>query len=447
LATAARLTGVVVIIATATGVLLAVGADIAAASITLIATVALAASFGALYGAWALCCSYLALNWWFTYPVHAFGVTKVEDLVPLFAFFVAAIACSVPSAHLDLRPVGAVIVVGVATGLLVAFGAELVIAALLLLGVVVLTAVMGVPSAATAVGASYVGLNYWFTPPLGSLEITKPQDLAPLIAFAVAAAASAATVARINWLRQHAAATEQQAFEARVAQATSDSRAAFLAAMTHNLRTPLATIKTSVSALLATPGSPADRREQLLLNARVETDHLERLVTKVLELARIHAGALEPHHEPVDLGELAGAAARRLDHLASQRDIRVRVHSPEIVFATVDPDMLDIVVIVMLENAIRYAPNSSPIDVVVENAPGAASTIRVIDHGRGIPAGKREAVFEEFVRLDHERAGSGLGLTIARTMVEAHGGRMWIDDTPHGGATVVAFIPRASEEE
>jgi two-component system sensor histidine kinase KdpD len=440
-ATVARFAGVVVLVAAVTVVLLAVDADIAAAAVALLAVVALAACFGPPYAVWAVVCAYLALNFWFTEPVHALGIEKVEDLVPLFTFVVAAVACSIPSAHLDLRPVGAVIVAGAAAALLVAFDVDLVIAALLLLGVVVLTAVMGVPSAATAVGASYIGLNYWFIPPVGSLEITKAQDLAPLIAFAVAAAASVGTIARINWLRQHAADTEQQAFEARVAQATSDSRAAFLAAMTHNLRTPLATIKTSVSALLASPDGPVEQRVLLLTNARAETDRLERLVTKVLELARIHAGAIEPSPEPVDLGELAGAAARRLEHLAREHHVAVKVHSPDIVVASVDPDMLELVFIVMLENALRFAPSNSQIDVHVELMPSGAAGVRVVDHGPGIPTAQHEAVFDEFVRLDRDGAGSGLGLTIARTMIEAHGGRMWVEDTPGGGATVVISLP------
>jgi two-component system sensor histidine kinase KdpD len=185
---------------------------------------------------------------------------------------------------------------------------------------------------------------------------------------------------------------------------------------------------------------------ELLTNARVETDRLERLVTKVLELARIHAGAVEPSTEPTDLGELAGAAVRRLGHLASQRGVRVKVHCPEIVIATVDPDMLELVVIVMLENALRYTPPNSQVDAVVESAPNGESTVRVIDHGPGIPVAQHEVVFDEFVRLDRHSAGSGLGLTIARTMIEAHGGRMWIEDTPGGGATVVAFLPRVAEE-
>jgi two-component system sensor histidine kinase KdpD len=440
-AAVARIVAIVASTAVLSALLRLVDGDLATAALALLALVVAAASFGAAYGAVAVACAFLALNWWFTQPVDSFSIDKVEDLVPLLAFAVAAAACSLAGARLDLRPVGAVVGVGAVSAILVATDADLVVAALVLLGVVVVTAVVGVSSAVTAVAASYLALNYWFTPPIGSLEITKVEDLVPLVAFALAAAASAATVARIEWLHRRALIIEQREFDARVSQATSDSRAAFLAAMTHNLRTPLATIKTSLSALLASPEGPVDQRMQLLANARVETDRLERLVTKVLELARIHAGAIEPSLEPVDLGELAGVAARRLDHLASQQGIRVKVHSPDIVVASVDPDMLELVFIVMLENALRYAPTDSQIDLVVESTANGASSVRVVDHGPGIPAAHHETVFDEFVRLDRDGAGSGLGLTIARTMVEAHGGRMWIQDTPGGGATVAASIP------
>jgi two-component system sensor histidine kinase KdpD len=440
-ATVARVTAIVVGTALVSALLRLVDADLATAALALLAMVVFFAAFGAWYGLVAVVCAYVALNWAFTTPIDSLAVDKIEDFVPLLAYALAAAACSLPSMRHDARPVAAVAAVGLASAILVAADADLVVAALVLLGVVVVTAVMGVPSAVTAVVASYLALNYWFTPPIGSLEITKAEDLAPLIAFATAAAASAATVARIEWLRRRAAIVEQREFEARVSQATSDSRAAFLTAMTHNLRTPLATIKASLSALLASPAAPVDRQRQLLTNARAETDRLERLVTKVLELARIHAGAIEPSPETVDLGEVVGAAARRLDHLASERDVHVVVRSPDLVLASVDPDMLDLVFIVMLENALRFAPPHSQIDVIVESMPPDQSVVRVVDHGPGIPSGEHEAVFDEFVRLDRDGGGAGLGLTIARSLVDAHGGRMWVEDTPGGGATVVASVP------
>ena len=112
-------------------------------------------------------------------------------------------------------------------------------------------------------------------------------------------------MARIEWLRRRAAIVEQREFEARVSQATSENRAAFLTSMTHNLRTPLATIKTSLSALLASPEGPVEQRVQLLTNARTETDRLERLVTKVLEArATLEDGTTRPFSQRERIGAL-----------------------------------------------------------------------------------------------------------------------------------------------
>lgn len=437
---AAQLGILALLTAAVTGALVTLDADLAAASLAFLAVVVFVARYGHLHAALSVACTFLALNWWFTSPTGALEIAKVEDLVPLLAFAIAAVPASFPAARHDLRPLVAILAVGGASALLLAGDADLVVAALCLLGVVVVTAVMGVASATTAVVASYIALNYWFTPPLGSLEITKVQDLVPLVAFTLAAATSAATVARVHWLHRRAVMTEQHAFDARVAQATSDSRAAFLASMTHNLRTPLATIKASVSALLASPDGDVGQRISLLANARAETDRLERLVTKVLQLARIHAGTLEPSPEPVDVGEMAGVAGRRLQHLASEKGLRVAV-TGDLVMALVDPDMLELVLIALLENALRFAPPGTEITVVVADERHERAVVRVIDRGPGVPDAKREEVFDEFVRLDRANPGSGLGLTIARSMVEAHDGRLWIEETPAGGATVVMSLP------
>jgi two-component system sensor histidine kinase KdpD len=441
-----RVAAIAALVVVASLVLRACDADMASAALALLAVTAGAASFGRTEGACAVLGSYLALNLWFTNPTGTLGVDKIEDLLPLVAFTVAALVCSMPSARLDVRPVLAVLGVAAAAALLEGTDADLAVAALVLLGVVVVTAAMGVPSAVTAVAGSYLALNFWFTPPIGSLEITKGQDLVPLLAFIAAAAASAATVERIKWLGRRAAFVEREAFDARVAQVTSDSRAEFLASMTHNLRTPLATIKASLSALLASPDDDAERRRTLLRGAKGETDRLERLVTKVLELARIHAHALQPSMEPVDLTELVGRAARRLDALADERGVHVDFVGDALILASVDPDMLELVVVVMLENAVRYAPAGSRIAVAVDGLPSGRARIRVADHGPGIPAAQRDAVFGEFVQLERDGVGSGLGLTIARSMVEAHDGRIWIEETPGGGATVIVTLPGGTEE-
>jgi two-component system sensor histidine kinase KdpD len=424
-----------------TVMLRALGADLATATLTLLAFAVLLAGHGTVPGVVATAVSYLAVNLCFTEPTGTVRITKAEDLVPLAAFALATISCARGGQRWDLRPVVAVVTTSVVSALLLAGDADLVVAALVLLGVVVLTALVGVPAATTAVASSYVALNYWFTPTIGSLEITKTADLAPLIAFTFAAAAAAGTVARINWLRLRAVEVEQREFAARVAQAASDNRATFLASMTHNLRTPLATIRASLSAVLAAPRGDPGAQERLLLNARAETDRLDRLVTKVLQLARIQAGALTPNTEVVELGELIGAVVRRLAYLAEERALGVAIRADDLVFTRADPDMLELVFVVMLENALRFAPPGSPIEVIVDAPSPTTARVRVVDHGPGVPAEHRDRIFEEFVRLDDAADGSGLGLTIARSMVEAHGGEMQLDETPGGGATAVVRLP------
>jgi two-component system sensor histidine kinase KdpD len=264
-----------------------------------------------------------------------------------------------------------------------------------------------------------------------------------LIVFALTAVACGFTVARVNSLRRKAEESERAAFNARLDAAVNESRAGFLAAMTHNLRTPLASIKASVETLEDPTAAVDDAtRAQLLSTAHEETERLERLVTKVLELSRIHAGAIEPRLEPTDVGEITRGAVRRLRYLAARDRVRLSVADDAVVVA-VDPEMVELVLVILIENALRVAPDGTEVAVVVGPEPAGGCRIEVIDHGPGIPVQSREKVFEEFVRLEGapDQTGSGLGLAIARALVDAHGGTIGIDDTPGGGATFTVTLP------
>ncbi|HXY94620.1 MAG TPA: ATP-binding protein [Acidimicrobiia bacterium] len=346
-----------------------------------------------------------------------------------------------------LRKVGgpllAVALVGLATAILVAAGADLTVAALAYIAVVVASARFGHWAAGVAAVLSYASLNHWFTPRYESFGVAASDDMVLLVAFALAATVAAITVARVNALRRRAAEQEQAAVDARVAAALNESRAGFLSSMTHNLRTPLATIKASVSTLQESSSSLDEpTRRRLLAGAREETERLERLVTKVLELSRIHAGAIDPRPEPTDIAELTRGAVRRLRFLAARDRVELAV-AGDVVTVSVDPAMIELVLVVLLENALRFAPAGTSVSVVVEPSGVAGCRIHVIDHGPGIPVQFREKVFEEFVRLDGQPDGSssGLGLAIAAAFVDAHGGTIRIDDTPGGGATFTVTLP------
>ena len=245
---------------------------------------------------------------------------------------------------------------------------------------------------------SYLALNYWFIPKYESFTFSKADDFVPLAVFGLAAVASGLTVARVNGLRRRAEEHERAAFDARLVAAVNESRAGFLAAMTHNLRTPLASIKAAVSTL-QDPQADLDAatRAQLLQIAHDESERLERLVSKVLELSRIHAGVIDPRREPTDVGELTRGAVRRLRHLAARDRVRLSV-AGDVLVVSVDPEMIELVLVSVLENALRFAPPGTEVGVVAEPSDHDGCVIRVVDHGPGIPAHQREKVFEEFAR-------------------------------------------------
>lgn len=435
----------IVAVVLATVALRSADAELGAAVLVYLLVVTISARVGVATDVAAVAASCVALNLCFVAPVGELELLKSSNVAPFLAFAFAGFVCGSQPRD-DSGPIIALVIVAGLTATLLAADADLVVAATTYTGLVVVVALMGPASATVAVVSAYISLNFWFTFPFDSLEINKFDDLVPLIMFVLVAVVSAGTVARIDGLRQRQREIEQAAFEAQVSSAVNESRAAFLAAMTHNLRTPLATIKTTVAAVAATPEVRGDDAAiKLLVTADEEVDRLERLVTKVLELARIHANALEPRTEPTDVGELARVAARRLRHVAHHHDLRLAVEG-ELLIVDVDPGMIELVLVIALENAVRFAPVGSEILVSAREAADRRCEVRIVDHGPGIAPHDRERVFEEFVRLDPRSQGSGLGLAIARAFVEAHGGSIWAEPTPGGGATIAFSLPREDDQ-
>jgi two-component system sensor histidine kinase KdpD len=237
---------------------------------------------------------------------------------------------------------------------------------------------------------------------------------------------------------------ESEARDARIDAQVGRTRSGFLSAVTHNLRTPLASIKAASSTLRAPDLElSTDDRAELLDTIYDETDRLERLVTNILELSRIRAGGLEVRRQPVDLRDLAQAAIRRLRPLTRAHRIRLDVPMA-LADVEVDVQMMEQVFNNLLENALRFAPPGS--EILVSCCPGATRDeveVRVADHGPGVPVEERERIFEEFARVDArpDASGTGLGLAIVHALVTAHGGGVWCEETPGGGATFVLVMP------
>jgi two-component system sensor histidine kinase KdpD len=253
--------------------------------------------------------------------------------------------------------------------------------------------------------------------------------------------------------RQIAVALERATLDAQVARAQleaerSQARAALFSSVTHDLRTPLASIKTAVTGLLQDDVEldPEARRE-LLGTVLEETDRLNRLVGNILELAKVRAGALVPAKQPTSLDEVVESVLHRM--APSLRRVRLRTILREAPEVPIDPVQIDQVLSNLLENAARFSPPGG--EVVVSVAPWRSGVqVRVADQGPGIAPEERERVFEAFARggssLPDAGGSSGLGLAIARAIVLAHGGMIRIEGAPGGGTAVVFELPMRDAE-
>ena len=226
------------------------------------------------------------------------------------------------------------------------------------------------------------------------------------------------------------------------------TRTALLAAVSHDLRSPLAAAKAAVSSLQNTDitWSPDDERE-LLGTVEESVDRLDALVSNLLDLSRIQAGAVKPLLTDVDL---ASAVTWTLDTIAGSEAVKVEL-DPELPAVVADPGLLDRVIANVVENALKHTPEGTTVEIngctLVEDGRAWVS-LRIVDHGSGVPESRREAIFAPFQRLGDVPQGDGLGLGLAvvRGLTEAMGGRISAEDTPAGGLTMVVDLPRAEPQ-
>jgi two-component system sensor histidine kinase KdpD len=236
-----------------------------------------------------------------------------------------------------------------------------------------------------------------------------------------------------------------QALRSELLEAVDQVRRDLLGAVSHDLRTPLATMKVA-SSTLRDPEvhlSEADRHELYDL-LDVQTDRLTRLVSSLLDMTRYQAGVLKLERVPSSVLDLVGDAVAALRPSLGER--RVDVDVPEgLPHVDVDPLLIGQVLVNLLDNADRHAPAGSPI--TVRACPVADEVrIEVEDRGPGVPPEEREAVFESFVHFD-TGGRSGLGLAIVKTFLEAHGERIWVEGPPDGGARLVFNLPASAISE
>jgi two-component system sensor histidine kinase KdpD len=241
----------------------------------------------------------------------------------------------------------------------------------------------------------------------------------------------------------------RSATEAEVYRQGEQMRKALLAAVSHDLRSPLAAIKASATDLLAedVPRGDQDRRE-ILETIDQESDRLNALIANLLDMSRIEAGVLKARVVVVNVTEAVAAGVNALTSRWPSARVRTSIDE-SVSLVEADPTFLDRVLFNLLDNAAKSAWKAGQHDVEVEvRGDGDRTVVRVVDHGEGVPSSAREQLFFPFYGLQErdQRLGPGLGLAIAKGFLSLMNGEIWVEDTPGGGATFAFSLPRWSGE-
>ena len=234
----------------------------------------------------------------------------------------------------------------------------------------------------------------------------------------------------------------EQALRTELLEEVDRLQRALVGAVSHDLRTPLATIKMSASTM-RDPGLEVgpEHRAELLELIDTQADRLDRLVTNLLDLSRVQAGALELRKEPIALVDLVTEAVRGLGPVMDAVDLTFEI-PPDLPLVDVDHLLIGQVLANLLENAARHAPRGTAVTVSARHPEGGPVHVAVEDRGPGVPRAERTNVFLMFTR-GGATGGTGVGLAIARAFVAAHGEDIWVEDAPGGGARFCFTLPAA----
>jgi two-component system sensor histidine kinase KdpD len=226
-------------------------------------------------------------------------------------------------------------------------------------------------------------------------------------------------------------------------------QAALLTSISHDLRTPLASILGAADGLAGLPDLSADDRKALLSTIQEEAERLNRFIANLLDMTKLESGAVAPNMALVDLGDVVGSTLRRADKILADHRIETAL-APALPMIKLDAVLFEQVLFNLLDNAAKYAPTGTTISLK-GTCEGATVRLQVQDEGPGIPQAELERIFDKFYRVrkaDSQRAGTGLGLAICRGFVEAMGGTIEASNraSGHGAVfTVVLPVPNSNE--
>jgi two-component system, OmpR family, sensor histidine kinase KdpD len=389
----------------------------------------------------------LLLNWYFTQPLHAFTMQQPAQILALLLFVTVAVAVSSVVHLAARRAVDAARSKAEASALLG-------LAQTVLGGADTPAAVLG--HLTTTVGGraeliERTGGRWVVTASSGgALPAARRIAIRDDLAMRITGQTTAATPALLaGFAAQAAAALDRERLRTQAAQAEALAegnrmRTALLAAVSHDLRTPLAAVKASVSSLRQTDviWSDADEAE-LLATIEQNADRLDALVGNLLDMSRLHVGSLQPFLRPTAIDEVAPAA---LHGISGSHSLRLAVPDGFPLVLT-DPGLLERVLANLFANALRHTPPAGPPPEFRAGLAGGTIWLQVADHGCGVPDEHKERIFEPFSRIDDRTPGTGLGLAVAKGFTESMGGCITARDTPGGGLTITITLPAASSDK
>jgi two-component system sensor histidine kinase KdpD len=322
------------------------------------------------------------------------------------------------------------------------------VALIFLLSVLFLATAFGSQPALFASVLAMLCFNYFFLPPIGTFTISESENWIALFTFFIVAITAGQLSAKAKSRAEEAERLYRElqvAFEkASQAEALKQSeklKSALLDAVTHDLRTPLTSIKASITMLIEEHAQDSihltlerEGRGELLEIINEETDRLNDFIQSMVELARIEAGEFHLRKSQADVEEIFSNALQRAESLTSKHKIKVKIED-DLPPLSVDSKAIAEVVYNLLDNAAKYSPQNSKIEIEAKRADDKIQ-FSVADEGRGIAETEREKVFQKFYRGDKTAKGFGMGLAIVRGIIEAHEGRIWIEENGKGSKFV-----------
>ena len=398
-------------------------------------------------GVFAAVAACLLLNWYFTEPLHTFTIAEPRNLLALVLFVTVAVAVS-SVVHLAARREADASRSSRETQSLLSL-AQTVLGGADTPGDVLdhLTSSHGGHAQLLErVSGRWIMVASSGSPEPGTS--TLRFEVRPDLALEVnGQAASATTSLLAGYTAQAVAALDRARLRTQAAQAEALAegdrmRTALLRAVSHDLRTPLASIKASVSSLRQTDVSwSAEDEAELLANIEQNADRLDALVGNLLDMSRLQAGSLAPFLRATAIDEVAPVALRGLD----DADQMLIVVPDDLPLVRADPGLLERVLANLFSNALRHSPPDQR-PALKAREDGDRVILDVIDHGCGVPADLKERIFEPFARMDERSPGVGLGLAVAKGFAEAMGGAIVAIDTPGGGLTVRVTMPALTSD-